>query len=412
MSNVRIQGNPAGSGTLTIAAPNTNSDVTLSLPAANGTIMTNSGNEAASFATLAVAGNNVSAQNSFGFRNRIINGDMRIDQRNNGAAVSISINSPTYVVDRWAGVGASTSGAFSLQRDNNVPSGFVNSLRATVTTADTSIPSNQGYALLQRLEGFNVSDLGWGTSSAQSVTLSFWVRSSLTGTFGGALRNGASNRSYPFTYTISSANTWERKTLTIEGDTTGTWLTDSGVGLNVFFGLGVGTDRSGTAGAWNANNNISATGATNLIATNGATFYITGVQLEAGLVATPFERRPYGTELALCQRYYYSIGATFYGNVSFHMFTNGQVPSTTLASAIQPFPVTMRTAPTFSATNPTNFRVGSAAGFFTVTAVALDVATPINANINYTSSGMTAGQGCGIVQSAGNLAALNFSAEL
>jgi len=160
------------------------------------------------------------------------------------------------------------------------------------------------FAIVHKIEGFNVSDLGWGTASAQSVTLSFWVRSSLTGTFGGALQNSAANRSYPFTYTISAANTFEYKTITIAGDTTGTWLTDNGIGIRVFISLGMGSTSSGTAGVWAASNFQSATGATSVVGTNGATFYITGVQLEAGSVASPFERRDYGRELMMCQRYY------------------------------------------------------------------------------------------------------------
>jgi hypothetical protein len=158
--------------------------------------------------------------------------------------------------------------------------------------------------VFQSIEGFNVADLGWGTASAKSVTISFWVRSSLTGTFGGALYNNSFNLSYPFTYTISSADTWEYKTVTIAGDTSGTWLTNNGIGLGVNFGLGTGSDFSGTAGAWTGSGLLSATGAVSVIGTLNATWYVTGVQLEVGSVATPFERRPYGTELALCQRYF------------------------------------------------------------------------------------------------------------
>jgi len=240
---------------------------------------------------------------AFSFKNRIINGDMRIDQRNAGAAVTAN---GAFPVDRYK-IDFSTDGAFSAQQDSSAPSGFVNSLKWTVTTADASLGATQYAYVYQKIEGTNIADLAWGSASAKTVTLSFWVRSSVTGTFGGALQNSAGNRSYPFTYTISVADTWEQKSITIAGDTTGTWLTTTGIGIQVLISLGMGSTYSGTAGAWASATYASATGATNLMATLNATWYITGVQLEVGSVATPFERRPYGTELALCQRYYFVI---------------------------------------------------------------------------------------------------------
>jgi hypothetical protein len=164
--------------------------------------------------------------------------------------------------------------------------------------------STDNFYFQQKIEGFNTADLAWGTSDAKAVTLSFWVKSNLTGTFGGSLRNSAENRGYPFNYTISTSNTWEYKTITISGDTTGTWLTDNSTGIGVCFSLGMGTTYSNTAGAWATGNYASATGATNVMATLGNTFYITGVQLEVGTSATGFEYRQYQQELALCQRYY------------------------------------------------------------------------------------------------------------
>jgi hypothetical protein len=236
-----------------------------------------------------------------GFRNRIINGDMRIDQRNAGAAVT---STGSYPVDRF-NVLNSTDGAFSAQQDSSAPVGFVNSLKITITTADASLTTTQALSFIQRIEGTNIADLGWGSASAKTVTLSFWVRSSLTGTFGGTLKNSASNRSYPFSYSISAADTWEQKSVTIVGDTTGTWLTTTGQGIQVIFGLGAGPDRSGTSGAWAAANTIQPSSTVSVIGTLNATWYITGVQLEVGSVASEFERRPYGNELALCQRYFY-----------------------------------------------------------------------------------------------------------
>jgi hypothetical protein len=239
-----------------------------------------------------------------GFKNRIINGAMVIDQRNAGASVTVNSANNFYPVDRFACTGQATDGVFTVQRSTTAPSGFINSVIATVTTADASIGATQQYLIQQFIEGFNIADLGWGSAGAQSVTVSFWVRSSITGTFGGSIVNSGFNRSYPFTYTISAANTFEYKTVTIAGDTSGTWLTDNGVGLRLIFSLGAGSTYLGTAGAWSGSYFAGATGQTNVIATNGATFYITGVQLEKGSTATSFDYRPYGTELVLCQRYY------------------------------------------------------------------------------------------------------------
>ena len=239
-----------------------------------------------------------------GFKNRIINGGMTIDQRNAGASVTIATNG-TYVVDRWANL-MSQASKYSVQQNSGgvtPPSGFSNYMGVTSLSA-YSVLAGDFFYTLQAIEGFNWADVAWGTASAQAVTLSFWVRSSLTGTFGGALRQYSGARSYPFTFTIFAANTWEYKTITIPGDTSGTWVTNNSGSLQVIFGLGVGSTYSGTAGSWAAADYRSATGATSVVGTNGATFYITGVQLEKGTVATPFEFRSIGQELALCQRYY------------------------------------------------------------------------------------------------------------
>jgi hypothetical protein len=190
----------------------------------------------------------------------------------------------------------------SVQQVTDAPTGFVKSQKVTSLAATT--PSSTDYYFdCQRIEGFNVADLGWGTASAATVTLSFWVKSSLTGTFSGAFGNTSFNRSYVFTYTISAANTWEQKTVTVAGDTTGTWATDNSTGLQVVFDLGSGSSRTGTAGSWSANDYRKATGSVSVIGTNGATFYITGVQLEKGATATSFDVRDYGRELMMCQRY-------------------------------------------------------------------------------------------------------------
>ena len=289
--------------------------------ASNNIVLDASGN--AAFAGTVTTAGMVVPSSSF-LRNRIINGDMRIDQRNAGAAVTLN-GGGAYTVDRWLAAD-DTDGVFTAQRDTVAPTGHVNSLKITTTTADSSLSASQNAFVLQRIEGNNIYDLAWGSASAQTVTLSFWVRSSLIGTFGGSARNGDGTRSYPFTYVISAANTWEYKTVTIPGDTSGTWLTDTGIGLQICFGLGVGSSFSGTAGSWSGSNFLSATGAVSVIGTLNATWFVTGVQIEVGTAATPFERRQFGQELALCQRYFqtYPNPITYRANPAGSSFTMRQ----------------------------------------------------------------------------------------
>lgn len=262
----------------------------------------------------------VNSKNTFGFKNRIINGDMRIDQRNAGASVTPSTSGNTYCVDRWTW-GVTQASKLTAQQSSTAPSGFTKSLLVTSSSA-YSVASGDVFGLFQRIEGLNVADLAWGTASATTVALSFLVRSSLTGTFGGSLQNGTATRSYPFTFTINSANTWEQKTVTIAGDTSGTWATDNGVGLQLTFSMGAGSTYSGTADAWASGNYYSATGATSVVGTNGATFYITGVQLEVGSTATSFDVRDYGRELILCKRYYQKGNQGLVLNVSAYSSVN------------------------------------------------------------------------------------------
>jgi hypothetical protein len=297
-------------------------------------------------------------------KNRIINGNMMIDQRNAGASVT-QTTGVLYPVDRFYINGTVTSKFTAQQNAGSVtpPAGFINYLGMTSSSAYT-VGASEAFQVLYRIEGLNIADLGWGAASAATVTLSFWVRSSLTGTFSGALRNSAVNRSYPFSYTISSANTWEQKSLTIAGDTSGTWLTTNGTGIIASFSLGAGSTFSGTAGAWAAANYASATGATSVVGTNGATFYITGVQLEAGSSATEFEHRQYGTELQLCQRYYQGNKAdgtqnTASGNAIFRASSTG----TGSFYYWMPFATYMRASPTMNVGTPTYSNASSAAFF-------------------------------------------------
>ena len=288
----------------------------------------------------------------YSFKNRIINGAMVIDQRNAGA--SITFNDGVFPVDRWTTVATQSSKGTIQQNAGAVtpPAGFINYLGFTSSSA-YSVLTGDAFAIQQRIEGLNLSDLGWGSANAQTVTLSFWVRSSLTGTFGGVISNSAQNRSYPFTYTISSANTWELETVTIPGDTSGTWLTTNGIGARLNLGLGAGATYSGTAGAWSGSTLFTATGATSVVGTNGATFYITGVQLEKGSTATSFDYRPYGTELALCQRYYektYNIDVVP-GAASDLGASLIRPPSTSVNISV-PFKVTKRATPSVTVYSP------------------------------------------------------------
>jgi hypothetical protein len=276
---------------------------------------------------------------SLGFKNRIINGNMLFDQRNGGSSITPTV-AAVYTVDRWF-TSITQASKFSIQQNAGSvtpPTGFTNYLGVTSLSA-YSVGSGDTFLIQQSIEGYNVADLAWGTANAQPVTLSFLVRSSLTGTFGGALVNGAANRSYPFSYTISAANTWEQKSITIAGDTTGTWLTNNGLGIGVRFGIGSGSTFSGTAGAWAAGNIVQPTGSVSVVGTNGATFYITGVQLEKGSTATSFDVLDYVTQLQQCQRYYQSVNTAL---------TFGQGSSSIMLQWNPP--VVMRTAPTGSLT--------------------------------------------------------------
>jgi len=333
------------------------------------------------------------SDSSFGFKNRIINGAMVIDQRNAGASVTATTSS--FGVDR-ALFQSSIASKFSIQQNAGAvtpPVGFTN-YQGVTSLAATALGASDFYMMRQVIEGYNIADLGWGTANAKTVTLSFWVRSSLTGTFGGAFQNSAQDRSYPYTYTISVANTWEYKSVTVAGDTGGTWLTTNGVGIRVGFSLGTGSTLSGTAGAWSGSSFFSATGATSVVGTNGATFYITGVQLEVGSTATSFDYRPYGTELALCQRYYYKIGA----NISNSMLGVGWNISTTQSVALTTFPTTMRTSPsaleqTGTAGDYAIFH-GAGSGATCNAVPAFSVANQTNARtLLTTASGLTANGG-------------------
>jgi hypothetical protein len=359
--------------------------------------------------TTGITFNDASIQNTaatgFGFKNRIINGAMMIDQRNAGASVTPGLFGQ-YTLDRWSAVNSQSS-KLTVQQSSVAPTGFTNSLLVTSSSA-YSIGSSDYFFLRQRIEGFNTADLGFGTANASTVTLSFWVRSSLTGTFGGSLINGGDSRAYPFNYTISASNTWEQKTITITGDTSGTWFINNSIGLAVNFGLGVGSTFSGTTGSWAGSNLVSATGATSVVGTNGATFYITGVQLEKGSTATSFDYRPYGTELALCQRYYQHISAST-SSGSYMPYGTGWVIDPQYAFVQIPLLTRMRSAPTLTNATVSQFRVG----FIACTALAVNSPSASTVSLRCdVSSGLTIGQGTQLDSNNNQTSYLGFSAEL
>ena len=342
-------------------------------------------------------------------RNKIINGSMVLDQRNAGASVAATSSAP-YTVDRWRAF-QSTDGAATAQQVSDAPAGFSNSLKWTTTTADASLAAGQYAGVDQKIEGFNTYDFMFGTSNAATITFSFWVKSSLTGNFGGALANSAYNRSYPFTYAINVANTWEQKTVTVVGDQTGTWIgATNGVGLWVQFGLGVGSTYSGTAGSWQNAGGMSATGAVSVIGTLNATWQITGVQLEVGSVATPFEHRQYGQELALCQRYYCKMSGAN-GRIGM-----GYNATTTEGTVVVQFPVTMRIPPTALEQSGTAADYGVQVLGSTGTCSAVPTFQGASTNdataISYFQSGLVAGQGGMLSMKASSTAFIAFDAEL
>lgn len=331
----------------------------------------------------------IDSANTFGFKNRIINGNMVIDQRNAGAAVTAGTSGTTFSADRWgARAITSGSGVFTVQQVSTAPAGFKNSIVATVTTSGTVGATDQ-FFVQQRIEGYNIADLGLGTATPLTFTVSFWVRSSLTGAFGGNVGNNV-DISYPFSFTISAANTWEQKTVTIAGTSSGTWASTNGVGLIVSFSIGTGSSYLGTANVW-ANYPVAPTGSTNVIATASANLYITGVQLEKGSAATSFDFRSYGTELVLCQRYLPAVlAANATGPVAMGFCANA-----TLSSILIPFLVQSRVRPTgVTVSSAAHFALNTSASLTTCSAIAFADGSLNSAQLTVTNAAVVAGQGC------------------
>ena len=325
--------------------------------------------------------NNI-AQGSSGNKNLVHNGAMLVHQK--GGTITLSNDAITPHIDRFTAY-KSNAGTQTMEQSTDTPTGegFKNSLKATCTVADGSVASGDRVSIIHRLEGQHCAHLMWGTANAKTVTLSFFVKSSVTGTHGGAFGNGSDNRAYPFTYTISSANTWERKTITVAGDTSGTWATDNTRSIQICWGLGVGTTNSGTAGAWESADRNSATGATTgFLTTVNSTFFLTGVQLEVGTVATAFEHEPFETTMRKCKRYYYKYG----GQQAFeHIPGIGQGNASTFSTHYQ-YPVEMRAAPTLNLGGAWRINDTYLGSYFTMSSVAIDNATTITCRVHGNTS--------------------------
>ncbi len=317
----------------------------------------------------------------YGFKNRIINGAMVISQRGTSFATPAD---NSYTLDRWF-TNTSGGGVYSVAQSSDAPTGFTNSTLITVTTADASIASSDYYIFTQRIEGYNVADLAYGSASASPITVSFWVKSSVTGAYGvSVLGYNASYRTYVSTVTINSANTWEYKSFTVSGDTASVIRTNSNWGLGLAFDLGCGSGFNTSAGSWTSGEKYGTSGSTKLISTNGATLQISGIQLEKGNTATSFDYRPYGTELSLCQRYYYGW-TQGYANEPVAV---GQNYNTTDCYAIIYLKVPMRTQPNSTVTAGSTFnKLGGAAW----SGASIAATAPQTIELLMTSTGLVSG---------------------
>jgi len=373
MSSIVIQGDTSGS--ITVEAPSVAGTHTLTLPKATGNIATD-------------------ATVGLGTKNLIINGDMRIAQRGTSATGLGNGDNGYHTIDRWQFFesGAFT-GEFTMSQDTDVPSGkgFSHSLKFDCTTADTTLASNDSIRIYHKLEGQNLQHLKYGTSSAETLTLSFWVKSNKTGSYTAFMYEFDNAYQQCHTFTVDTADTWEKKTITINPDTVNSIDNDNGAGLLVSFIIGAGTDfTSGTQRTdWTAILNAdSFVGQTvNLADSTSNYINITGVQLEVGENATPFEYRMYSQELAMCQRYYQEITKTAgYDNV-----TNASVWQTTNAFGVFTW-LPMRASPTLTATF-TDFVVRSGGTSYNATSGNFANIRPDRCQFNLQTSGLTVGRG-------------------
>jgi hypothetical protein len=348
------------------------------------------------------------------FKNLIINGAMQVAQRSSSVTgiTATSINT----ADRWFAEFTSL-GTWTQSVENDAPtgSGFRKSLKMLCTTADAS-PAAGDYALVQqKLEGQNLQQIAKGTSSAKQLTLSFWVKSNVTGTYNASLYDqDNSGRFQSKTYTISASATWEKKTITFDADTTGVLDNDNARSLDVDFWLGAGTNlTSGTANSpWGTTTTNLAPGQTNVAAATNNYWQITGVQLEVGSVATEFEFMPIDAELARCQRYFQRMG---YDNESYTFYSVGSVQTTTNSIFIIPLITQMRTAPVVTFINPTNLAINDSTNNVAVSSASCIRPTVFNlgeVSVNVTGGTHTIGRGCRLLSNNQTNTQIQSSAEL
>ena len=305
---------------------------------------------------------NLPTDGQFGNRNILINGAMNVSQRNGGSVVTVA-PSDHYVVDRFK-IQDYSDATFTSQQDYDVHDGFTYCSKLTVTGTDTSLGTTQYQRFIQPIEGTNVRHLNWGTSSAKTVTFSFYVNSSLTGTFYVHAFNNAANRSFVSAYTINTANTWEKKTITISGDTSGTWLTTTGVGIYLGFSLGTGTNfQTSTLDAWQGSFKMAGSNQVNFAGTNGAIWKVTGCQLEVGSQSTPFEHESYGDTLAKCQRYYQLSHTNGQGYVNGYQHVGFQASYLTQMRAVPTVTLTLSSGGQNNMTPPFNVYINRLDGY-------------------------------------------------
>jgi hypothetical protein len=337
-----------------------------------------------------------------GRRNLIINGAMQVSQRGTS-----STSSGVHTCDRW-NVNFQTFDqlAITQSQSTTAPSGFANSLKVEVTTAETAQADDELLYIRTRLEAQDLQRLNYGESSAKALTLSFWVRSSLTGKYSVLVYQDDAIRSVTESFNISTADTWEYKTITIDGDTSGTIDNNNGPGISIYFTLSSGGNFAGTPhsgwGAYSATDDFSFSDQVDFAAQTG-TFYITGLQLEVGDTATPFEHRSFGEELALCNRYYYVLGD---GSISSNsLLGNGFGWASGQVELVVNYPVQMRSAPTLkqpSGTDKYNWASGSGSIVFDN----LTIYQPNRQNCLIYSAGLS-----GVTQGRGYRAHLNDDSD-